>query len=294
MGNETNILGIKLDPLTLPEALGRADGLISAPHFTYIVTPNPEFALQAQKDPSFRAWVNGADLSLVDGVGLIWASYFQNIRWPRSKLGRFLLALLWLPLSGLVVIFAPKKITKIIPERLSGSDVLIELIKLAAQKGYKIFLLGGGEGVAREASTYLRFLYPNLQVAGMLAGPPFQSEEFTLNTLKGAKPEIVFLALPQEKQMEWTKKVKEVLPRSCVMGIGGALDFIVGASALQDPTGKYKAVRAPYLMRQRGLEWLWRLVRQPWRSRRIFQAVVRFTGEVVKEVVSRQPIANDR
>ena len=291
---KVEILGVKIDPLTLPEALRRAEEFISAPSFAYFVTPNPEFVLQARRDAVFKKWVNEADLSLADGVGLLWATYFREIPWPTNKLARALLAFFWLPLSGLAVIFAPKKITKVIPERLSGSDIVIELMKLAAQKRYRVFFLGGKEGVAKEASSCLKWLYPELNVVGTMAGPPFQSEEFTLAALKEAQADLVLVALPQDQQYKWSYRIKEVLPKGCVIGIGGALDFIVGASALQDPTGRHKAVRAPYWMRKRGLEWLWRLVRQPWRSRRIFQAVVRFTGEVVKEVVSRQPIANDR
>ncbi len=288
MNRRVQILGVTVDALTLPEALKRADQFIASPRFAYIVTPNPEFVMQAQKDTAFREWLNCADLSLADGVGLLWAAYFQSAQWPRSRLGRFLLTLIWLPWSFLTVILAPKKITCLIPERLSGADVLVELTKLAAQRKYKVFFFGGGEGVAQKSSRLLKFLYPSLRVVGAIAGPPFQSEAVALALLKDAQPDLIFLAVPQSQQREWTEKIREILPQSCTMGIGGALDFIVGATALQDPTGKYKAVRAPYWMRQRGLEWLWRLFKQPWRAGRIFQAVVRFTGEIVKESFTKR------
>jgi N-acetylglucosaminyldiphosphoundecaprenol N-acetyl-beta-D-mannosaminyltransferase len=166
---------------------------------------------------------------------------------------------------------------------LSGSDFTIEIAKLAAQRGYKLFLLGGREGVAQEAADYLKALYPNIPIADAIAGPPFHSEEVTQELLKNSQPQIVLLALPQKEQMAWTYRVQKLLPECCVMGVGGSLDFIIGASAYQDPTGKYKAVRAPFWMRRRGLEWLWRLFTQPWRYRRIFSAVVKFVNEVVRE-----------
>jgi N-acetylglucosaminyldiphosphoundecaprenol N-acetyl-beta-D-mannosaminyltransferase len=125
------ILGIKIDNLTIKETLQRVEGFLKDGQQHYIVTPNPEFLVKAQKDEEFRQILNQADLAVPDGTGLIFAS---------RLLGR--------PLKGRVV----------------GVDLMEKICQRAAQKKWLVFLLGGQEGTAEKAAENLRKRYQGLEI----------------------------------------------------------------------------------------------------------------------------------
>lgn len=283
MRKTVNILGIKVDTFTTVEALDYVVDLATDGRSHYIVTPNPEFIMQSLGDEEFRKVVNTADLALPDGVGILWAAKYLSLpisRWrPLAKLQA---CWQWWYMS-LKIIWQPKSLTDVIPERVTGADMVWEMSKLAAQRGWSIFLLGGAPGVVQETAKCLQWLYPNLIVAGTMAGPPYDSEEQVIQYIKETKPKFIFLAFTAPKQLYWMKTYISQLEGVTMIGVGGALDFIVGGIAINAPEGVSRpAKRAPMWLQRRGLEWLWRYLTQPWRRARIKTATIDFMARVVE------------
>jgi N-acetylglucosaminyldiphosphoundecaprenol N-acetyl-beta-D-mannosaminyltransferase len=231
------ILGVQVSNVDVPESLAIIEGLIESVPSHQLVTVNTEFLMAAQKDAEFKAIINAAALALPDGVGLLWAARF---------LGH--------PLK----------------ERVTGVDTVQRVAKLAARKGYRLFLLGAAEGVADLCAQRLSNEYPNLQIAGTYSGSPTVEEEDEIVALiRRARPDVLFVAYGAPQQDKWIARNLKRLGVPLAMGVGGAFDFITGV-----------AVRAPRWMQRLGLEWLHRLYREPWRWRRML-ALPRFVGLVI-------------
>jgi N-acetylglucosaminyldiphosphoundecaprenol N-acetyl-beta-D-mannosaminyltransferase len=153
-----------------------------------------------------------------------------------------------------------------LPERVAGSDLIYRLAELAAQCGWAIYFLGAAEGVAALTAEKLQRRYPGLRVAGAFAGTPSANEEASLMArITAARPDILLVAYGAPAQDLWIARNKIALGVPVSMGVGGAFDFVAGV-----------ARRAPVWVQRLGLEWLHRLLHQPWRAQRIFTAVVRF------------------
>jgi N-acetylglucosaminyldiphosphoundecaprenol N-acetyl-beta-D-mannosaminyltransferase len=153
----------------------------------------------------------------------------------------------------------------------SGSDLVVRLAELSHQKGYRIYFLGAGEGVAEKTIEKLRMRYPNLQVAGAYAGSPRQEEnEAIVQRILPTRPDILLVAYGAPKQDKWIARNLAQLNVPVCVGVGGSFDFIAGVTK-----------RAPVWIQNLHLEWLHRLVMQPWRWRRIWNAVVVFSWLVL-------------
>lgn len=233
------ILGVRVDDVTMAEALERMEAMIVSGRPHQVVTVNAEFVMRAQRDEAFRVVIEEAHLALPDGYGLLWAA-----RW----LGR--------PLR----------------ERVAGSDVVPLLAALAAERGYRPFLLGARPGVAQRAAEVLVSQNPGLQIAGTYAGSPsLEEEEEIVARIAAARPDMLFVAYGAPAQDFWIYRNLSRLGVPLCMGVGGTLDFIAGVTP-----------RAPVWMREHGLEWLYRLMRQPWRWRRML-ALPRFALAIWRE-----------
>lgn len=149
--------------------------------------------------------------------------------------------------------------------RLGGSDLIWSLSEQAAGRGHSVFFLGAADGVAEEVARRLRSRYPGLLVAGTLAGSPRpEDEESIVAQIQESEPDILFVAYGAPEQDLWIARNLARLGVSVAIGVGGSFDYVAG-----------NARRAPPWMRERGLDWLWRLVMQPWRWRRML-ALPRF------------------
>lgn len=165
-----------------------------------------------------------------------------------------------------------------LPERVAGSDLIVRLAELSHQKGYRIYFLGAQPGVAEKAIENLRAKYPNLNVAGAYAGSPALAEnEAIIQRILPTKPDILLVAYGAPNQDKWIARNRERLQIPVCMGVGGSFDFLAGT-----------ATRAPATMQRLGLEWLHRLVSQPWRWRRIWNAVVYFSWLVLQSKFSKK------
>lgn len=150
-----------------------------------------------------------------------------------------------------------------IGERITGVDLTWELAKIASQNDYSIFFLGAKEGIAKKAASILKLKYPNLKIAGTYAGSP--SEEGIAKKINDAHADILLVAFGAPKQDKFIYNNKNTLNVKIAIGVGGTFDYIAGIIP-----------RAPKWMRSFGLEWLYRLFRQPSRLGRIFNAVIKF------------------
>ncbi|MGZ3584431.1 MAG: WecB/TagA/CpsF family glycosyltransferase, partial [Ktedonobacterales bacterium] len=155
--------------------------------------------------------------------------------------------------------------------RVTGIDLLDACAQVAAERGYRLFLLGAAEGVARQAAERLEARYPGLRIAGTFAGSPAAAEQGDICAhIREAGGDIVFVAYGAPAQELWIARTRGDLGAAVAIGVGGAFDFVAG-----------RVPRAPSWMRHLGLEWLYRLWREPWRWRRML-ALPRFAVAVLR------------
>lgn len=220
----TDILGVGFDDLTLHEAVSRGAALLEQEGCHYVVTPNPELVDRARRDGEYRAALNGADLVLPDGIGVVYAA---------KLLGR--------PLKG----------------RCPGIDFAAGLMAEMAKSGKRLYLLGAKPGVAELAGRNLAARYPGLTICGTHDGY-FQDPAPVAAEIRAAKPDAVFVCLGAPKQEYWMIQHGPDTGARLLAGLGGSLDVFAGV-----------VERAPERWQKLGLEWLYRLTKEPKRIGRM-------------------------
>lgn len=174
--------------------------------------------------------------------------------------------------DGQGLLWAARRLGHPLKERVTGSDTTPVLASLCAQRGYRLFLLGAAPGVAERAARVLGQEHGGLEIAGTFAGSPaIEEEDEIVARIVAARPDLLLVAYGAPAQDLWIRRNLHRLGVPVSIGIGGTLDFIAGAIP-----------RAPLWMRQRGLEWLYRLIRQPRRWRRMM-ALPRFAALVLRQ-----------
>lgn len=150
--------------------------------------------------------------------------------------------------------------------RVAGVELCERLARLSEQHGWRIFFLGAAPGVAEEAATALSRRFPGMKLAGTFAGTHHPAHEPEIRQrILDSKPDILLVAYGAPAQDLWIARNQPQLHIPVAIGVGGTFDYLSG-----------RVLRAPVWMRNLGLEWLFRLIRQPWRWKRIWTAVVRF------------------
>jgi N-acetylglucosaminyldiphosphoundecaprenol N-acetyl-beta-D-mannosaminyltransferase len=159
-----------------------------------------------------------------------------------------------------------------LPERVAGSDLVIKLAEMSHQSGYRIFFLGAQPGIAQKAADHLTQRFPGLQVAGVYPGSPAIAEnDAIVDRILATQPDILLVAYGAPKQDKWIYRNLIRLQIPVCIGVGGSFDFIAGV-----------VPRAPIWIQQLQLEWFHRLIREPWRWRRIWKAVAVFSWLVLR------------
>lgn len=180
--------------------------------------------------------------------------------------------------DGVGVLWAARLAGVRLNERVTGSDGIYHICERAAAQGWRVFFLGAAPGIAEHAAAELARLYPGLPVAGTHGGSPSQADWPAIRQrLAAAQADLLFVAYGHPRQDLWIHRHREELPVAVALGIGGAFDFIAGT-----------APRAPFWLRRLGLEWLYRLARQPWRWRRM-AALPLFVLLVLLQWARRRP-----
>lgn len=161
--------------------------------------------------------------------------------------------------DGMGVVWAARRQGVTLSERVTGSDGIYHICARAATCGWRVYFLGAAEGVAAQAAARLGNLYPGLRVVGAYSGSPAAHDWPAIaQRLQAAQPDILFVAYGHPRQDLWIAQHRHELPTKVALGVGGAFDFVAGVTR-----------RAPAWMRQWGVEWLYRLLQQPWRWRRM-------------------------
>lgn len=174
--------------------------------------------------------------------------------------------------DGARILWAARRLGRPLAEQVAGVDLVECIAARAASVGWRLFLLGAGPGVARRAAEVLQARYPGLSIAGTYAGSPAPEEEEEIITrVRAAQADILFVAYGAPAQDLWLARNLARTGASVGMGVGGSFDYIAGV-----------VKRAPRWMRERGLEWLYRLIRQPWRWRRM-AVLPRFVIAVMRQ-----------
>ncbi len=239
MAGKIDILGLGVDAQSMAEIVDFIAERIKNGDFARIVTLNAEIAYRAFGDPQMREMVNRADRVTPDGSGIVWAAG----RYGRQNL-----------------------------ERVSGIDLMQELLKEATQRGWKVFFFGGQEEIVLAAAQNAKACYDGLNVVGYRNGY-FAEEEIPsiLAEIKASGADLIFVGLGAPKQDFWLEQYGEETGAKVGIGVGGSFDVLSG-----------KVRRAPRFFQAIGAEWLWRLVREPWRFKRML-ALPRFMRLVMKE-----------
>jgi len=177
-------------------------------------------------------------------------------------------AVLVLP-DGIGVVWAARFMGRPVPGRITGTDTLPALAQRCAAASYSLYLLGAAPGIAEAAGARLQQLAPGLEIAGTYAGSPAPDEEDAIiERIRVARADVLCVAFGSPAQDLWIRRNLSRLPVAVAMGVGGAYDFLSGRQR-----------RAPRIMQSLGLEWLYRLYREPWRWRRML-ALPRFAVKV--------------
>ncbi|TSD01450.1 MAG: N-acetylglucosaminyldiphosphoundecaprenol [Parcubacteria group bacterium Athens0714_25] len=234
------ILGIKIDNLSREEILKKVEDFLNEEKFHQIATINPEFVLEAQKNEKFRNIINDCDLCVADGTGI----FFALLRFGK-----------WLKC------------------RLTGIELMENILQIAEKKNMSIFLASwvGSLSSWEETRNAILKKYPNLAISGdnidyknVSYVSPFSSAN------KHLMPNIVFCNFGAPKQEIFINSLKNDNVR-LAMGVGGSFDYLTK-----------KTPRAPKFAQILGLEWLWRLALEPrYRFKRIFRAIIIFPIKVI-------------
>jgi len=172
--------------------------------------------------------------------------------------------------DGSGVVWAARYLGNPVPEKVSGIDLLQEICKRAGKNGWKLYFLGAAPGVAEKAVLRILEEYPDCHIVGYEHGYFTQEEEpQIIENIKKVKPDILFVALGAPKQEYWIREHLKDLEVPVCIGVGGSFDVLAG-----------NVERAPEWMQKRGLEWLFRLYKEPKRWRRML-ALPRFVLAVI-------------
>ena len=216
--------GVIVDRLGFAEALAAIEALVDRGEGGAVFTPNVDHVVIAETDARLRAAYARVSLSLADGMPVVWASR----------------------------LFGPR-----LPEKVSGSDLVLPLMRLAAARQWRVYLAGGADGVAGRAAEALQRQIPHLGVVGT-EGPridmdaPASGREDVLARIREARPDLVLVAFGSPKQELWIDETRDALRPAVLVAVGAGLDFAAGVIR-----------RAPSWVSAAGLEWLYRLVREP-------------------------------
>lgn len=255
-----HILGVPFDMPTYADSLSAMHGFAAADRQIFITTPNPEICVAATRLPDYAKVLGAADFSVPDGIGILWAGEYLHS--PGKSL------------AASIIRFALAKRSRFFPDRVSGADLFHDF---CATSTAPIFLLGGASGVADACAQYFR--QKGAQVVGTDSGKASEDDEARIvEKIVQSGAEVLFVAFGAPKQEQWILKNLGKMPNiRLAMGIGGSFDFVAGTQK-----------RAPALIRRLGLEWAWRLIREPSRRQRIFTAVFTFPRLIREEKKERK------
>ena len=245
MHQRVNILGTQVSSITTSDLLADFKAAIQNKKLIQVAITPVNSILAAHKNPQVQNAYNTADYVLCDGMPVKWASSFLN---------------------------TPVK------ERITGLDLLPNLVELCSKNDFSIFLLGASPGVGDKLKDIILNQYPQAKIVGVYV-PPFMTT-FTadennnmISAVNAASPDVLLVSLTAPKQDIWIANNKDALNATLLVGIGGAFEVMAGL-----------AKRAPKWVQKAGLEWLYRFIQEPKRLfRRYFIEAPLFIPLIIKQ-----------
>lgn len=216
-------MGVQVSPLSYKEITQQLKQRVEQGEQSTIIAVNPEKIMKSQEDETLRDLINGSTFQIPDGIGVLLAS--------RLKGGD-------------------------ITSRVTGVDMMDQLLHLSTEEGYRVFFYGAKEEVVSEAITNIRMRFPEIQVAGYENGYA-QDQEALIQKIQESQADVMFVALGSPKQELWIRENKDRLPVKVFQGVGGSFDVYAG-----------HVKRAPAPFRKVGMEWFYRLATDPSRFQR--------------------------
>jgi N-acetylglucosaminyldiphosphoundecaprenol N-acetyl-beta-D-mannosaminyltransferase len=248
MRTRFRIGGIPIDGVSQAGALERIKQLVLADRGGVVVTPNVDHIVLAQHDAEFVNAYESADLSLVDGMPVLWLA---------------------------------RLLGHAVPEKVSGADLIRPLLETAARSSFRVYLLGGAEGSAILAKERLASELPDLNVVGVDAPPidldaPSGKDDSIIERILQARPNLLVVGLGAPKQEIWIHRHRHQLGSIVSLGLGACIDLLAG-----------RVQRAPSWASKAGLEWACRLLREPQRlgSRYLLRDPA-FLGVTWREIIA--------
>lgn len=219
------IWNIPFDRLDMQQSVEAIGGLVRERRPSHVVTANLNYCMLNDADASIQQITADADLILADGQPIVWRSLLQE---------------------------------NPLPERVAGSEMIVHLCQRAAREGWRVYFLGGIDGVAETCARRLEAKFPGLQIAGTEC-PPFrkpsrQEHAEQLARIRNAKTDLLFVAFGQPKGEKWIHENLGSLGNACCIQLGASFDFIAGT-----------ATRAPEIYQRVGMEWAYRMLSDPGR-----------------------------
>lgn len=228
MAEKISFFGIEVMNVDFREASEMTERALEGDALTVISTPNTEIVMMARKDEEMKRVLNDSDLVVPDGIGLIYGSKIRG---------------------------CPMK------ERVTGFDLSIRMLELANEKGYGVYLLGGKPGVGERAAENLKRKYPGLRISGVHHGyfkgaqdgiSDSEEDRKILAQIEAGGTDILFVGMGYPKQERWIHGNREKIRAKVAIGNGGVTDILAG-----------EAKRAPAVFQRLGLEWFYRLLKDP-------------------------------
>ncbi len=217
------IWGVPFARFSFGEAVEQIDTLVQKGTPSYFITANVHYAMLSDEHSDMLELNNQAAFILADGMPIVWRSRISS---------------------------------EPLPERIAGSDLIYAIAELAAKKSYRVFFLGGADGVAARAAAILAQLYPGLVVAGTEEPPfrplmPHEDAELALR-IRNARPDILLVALGQPRGEQWIARWHQQMDVPVSVQLGGSFNFVTG-----------QIQRSPSWVAAMGMEWAWRFYCEP-------------------------------
>jgi N-acetylglucosaminyldiphosphoundecaprenol N-acetyl-beta-D-mannosaminyltransferase len=243
--NKISLFNYAVARVTMDELIDKIDEFIVSGKPHKLVLLNPYIVLEAKKHHDYGDYIRNCDIITADGVGLLMAA---------------------------------KLFGKPFPQRVTGTDFMPAIARLASEKGYSMYLLGAAPGIAQKAAEKLVKQFPGLKIAGVQHGYFTAEEEKTvIEGIKKAKPDILVVCMGVYIQEMFIEKYYKELGIPLSFGNGAALDFV-----------SERVKRAPLWMQKRGLEWFFRFMQEPGRMwKRYLIGNVVFLWLTLKEYLNR-------
>jgi N-acetylglucosaminyldiphosphoundecaprenol N-acetyl-beta-D-mannosaminyltransferase len=264
------IQGVEIDAVTLAQATDYITNLAvdAQSPACYVIKPYVEFLVAAKQREVIRRCLNDAELSLADGVALTWAAYYlfggshNMLRW------------FW---SLCQIIISPAVMKRVLPERFAGIKATWKLLEACQAKDLRVFLVGSPKNQSIEQTgVAIKKRLPSIQIVGHFKGY-FEAgdKERLYGQLREHKPDVILVGMGFPKQELLMAEIvsNKIIPHGVLVGEGGSFDYEGFGGALK---------KAPALVQQVGLEWLWRLILEPSRIGRQL-AVPRFAWRIYRQ-----------